>query len=198
MDRVSVVVNGSVGLSVISSLPPSGTFTIDRTRWFCQKHSPSATPNAATETSTRVRSSSRWPVRSTRSPCWIFLMRATRPALRRGLVLGLGHGDVGLGVGLCLRELGLLVVVVTADRALELAHSATHRASDVRQLLGSDDHQGDDQDDDQFHRSDVRHFGTPLLARHEAKLDPLTATSRRARISPRRLMAPERNKSLRP
>src|SRR3954464_14497943 len=129
-DSVRVVVNGSVGLSVGSCLPPGGTLAIDSTRWFCQKHSPSATPNAATETSTRVRSSSRWPVRSTRSPCWTFLMRATGPALRGRLVLSLGDGDVGLGVGLGLRQLGLLVVVVAADGALELAHSAAHRASD--------------------------------------------------------------------
>src|SRR3954447_25341631 len=118
IDSVSVVVNGSVGLSVSSCLPPSGTFATDRIRWFCQKHSPSATPNAATETSTRVRSSSRWPVRSTRSPCSIFRRRAT--ALGGRLTVGLDGRDVSLGIRLGLRERGRLVVVVAGDGRLEL------------------------------------------------------------------------------
>src|SRR4051812_33582686 len=157
IDSVSVVVNGSVGLSVISSLPASGTFTIDRTRWFCQKHRPSATPNAAAETSTRVRSSSRWPVSGTRSPCPILLMRGT------------GFLRDGLGVPLRLsrsqsrgRNLRRLRVVVAAYRPLELAHPAAHRAAHVGQLLRPDDHEGDDQDDYELHWSDVRHSGSPL------------------------------------
>ena len=89
--------------------------------------------------------------------------RATGGPGRPRLVgrVGLAHrGAVGRG-----RDQLVPLVVTAADRALELADAAADGAPDLGELLGPDDEQGDDEDDDQFHGSDVRHLEPPVRER---------------------------------
>ena len=58
-----------------------------------------------------------------------------------------------------------LVVVVAADRALELAQALADGAADLGQLLGPEHEQGDDEYEDEFHGSDVRHAAAPVSGR---------------------------------
>src|SRR4051794_33872707 len=57
-------------------------------------------------------------------------------------------------------ELGVLVDLA-ADRVLELAHPAPEGAPRLREALRPQDQQGDDEDDPEFHRSDVGHLRSP-------------------------------------
>src|SRR3954452_25418756 len=55
------------------------------------------------------------------------------------------------------------VALVARDRALELADPAAQRLAGVGEALGTEDHQGDGEDDDQLDRPDAReHRGHPL------------------------------------
>ncbi len=76
---MSVVVNGSVTPKVIGSgrFSGSGSLTISRIRWFCQKHSDVVTPSATSAMMIRVRSSSRWSTSVSRSSWSIGLTRGT-------------------------------------------------------------------------------------------------------------------------
>src|SRR6478735_1626948 len=97
----------------------------------------------------RVRSSPRCSTSVASSPCWR-RRGSTLIALRRRrrwLVRGAG------------RQLGLLVLVRAGDRILELAHALAERAPDLRQALGPEHEQGDDQDHDQPGDANLRQHG---------------------------------------
>src|SRR5205807_4455251 len=156
---------------------PSGWSAIRSRRWFCQKHSASATPNAASAMTMRERSSSRWSTRLSLSSKPIGRMRfatATRRGLLgrvrrvsgargpRRLFLGLRlrrHRRSGLGARLL--ELGMgLVLVLAGDRVLELAHSAPERLPEIGQSLRPEDQKHDDEDDDDLEWADVGHVAS--------------------------------------
>src|SRR5690242_11013988 len=48
-----------------------------------------------------------------------------------------------------------MIVVLAADRSFELADAAAEAAAELRQALGSEDEEGDDQDDRDLGKSDV-------------------------------------------
>src|SRR3989440_4232194 len=135
--------NGSATPRVTGLRWPSGWLTIFSSQWFCQKESPRATPNAASATMIRVRSSARCSTRLRRSS-WPTgrMRRATASGGRAPLggVGGLGgaggrrllvsRGRDGRGrsdgsglLGVVLLE--LLVVVLAGHGILELAHPAS-------------------------------------------------------------------------
>src|ERR671910_3421639 len=66
---------------------------------------------------------------------------------------------VGLGRFLKLGALliDVVLVAVAGQRALELPNPAPHRTTQLGQLLGPEDDQGDDEDDRQLQWSDIRH-----------------------------------------
>src|SRR4051812_18766495 len=147
--------NGSVTPRVTGWRLPSGSLTIFRSSWFCQKQRPRATTNAPAAMMSRVRSSSRCSTRLRRSSCpigRIFFATATgRPApLRRGvgssrrlsprLFVGGGRGRHGGRRdrrrlrGPRLLELLVVVVALAGDGVLELAHPLAERAAHLGQL----------------------------------------------------------------
>src|SRR5258707_1685200 len=158
-----VVVKGSVTPKVSSCLwlPGSGPEAISSSRWFCQKQRASATPKAAAQTMSRLRSSSRCSTRLRRSSWETGPMRRDIPdrppsgsligdrLLRRGSL-----ARAGLRPG---RRRGplVLIVVLAADRAAELADSPAQRATQLRQAFRTEHHQGDYQDDDYLEGTDV-------------------------------------------
>src|SRR4051812_40222368 len=179
---VRVVMNGSVTPRVTGLRSPSGWLTIFSSQWFCQKQSPSATPNAPSMMMMRVRSSSRCSTRLSRSSWPIGRMRRAteggaptplggvgglggaggrRLLVRRGRD-GRGRRDGGGLLGVPLLE--LLVVVVAGHGVLELAHAAPERAAEVGQPLGPENQEHDDQDDDDLDGADVRHGKLPFGA----------------------------------
>src|SRR3954468_8358658 len=98
-------------------------------------------------------------------------------AVRGGLVLatglarddlGLGRRGVELGRGRTLGSrrvelVGIVVVLaLSGHRVLELAHAGSERPPELGQLLRSEDHDGDDQDDHQLEGSDVWHLANVL------------------------------------
>src|SRR4051812_29257515 len=109
---------------------------IRRIRWFCQKQSASATPNANSEPTSRERSSVRWSTTVSRSS-WEtggLGRRATGAQLPLGALLARGGGGLALavhcaGAGRVGGALpgGQLVAVVARHRVLELAHPAAER-----------------------------------------------------------------------
>src|SRR4051812_33833688 len=182
---VSVVVNGSVGLSVIGVWPlGSGSLMMSSSRWFCQKHRISAATNANTAITMRVRSSSRWSTTVRRSswPTGRCLrstgVRPGGPALRGVRCLGAvgGGGLVGRGRGHALGgvrrgrgEAGHLVIVVLAvagHGVLELAHAAAERTTELRQALRPEDHEHDQQDDCNLWQTDAGHGSSPVGTTH--------------------------------
>src|SRR3954471_17655258 len=66
----------------------------------------------------------------------------------------------GPGPLLLALDRGALVVVavgLAGERVLELAHALAERLAHLGQLLRAQHEQGDDEDDDELHRADVRH-----------------------------------------
>src|SRR6266545_14855 len=75
-----------------------------------------------------------------------------------GVALALALARCDRRVGRLHRQLGRLVVVVlAADRVLELPHTAPHRASDLREPLGPEEKQRQQEQQDDLPRADVRH-----------------------------------------
>src|SRR5919201_4487638 len=62
-----------------------------------------------------------------------------------------------------LRQLRPLILVLAADRVLELAHPATKRPADLGQALCAEEKQGEKEQADDLERADVRHG--PRVAR---------------------------------
>src|SRR5581483_1817832 len=150
--------NGSVTPKVIGFSPcGSGRLAMSSSRWFCQKQSPQATTSTAALTTIRVRSSSRCSTSVMRSSNLAALRRATalRAMLAYDLALNRLRGRLAR-----VRDLGplRLVVVLAGDRGAELADALAEGATQLRQPLGAEDHQGDDQDDRQLEGSNVRHW----------------------------------------
>src|SRR3954449_68503 len=136
---VSVVVNASATPKVIGCLPCSGLFNQCRSWLFCQKQSASATPKATSETTIRVRSSS----------------RCSTTVSRSSWVTGFSFA---MGARVSLQLLSFLFLVVLAShRILELAHATAERLAEPGQTLRPEDHEHDDEDDDQLKWADVRH-----------------------------------------
>src|SRR3954447_14282447 len=135
---VSVVVNASATPKVIGSLPCSGLFSQCRSWWFCQKQSASATPNAASETTMRVRSSS----------------RCSTTVRRSSWLTGFSFA---MGACVSFELLSFLVLVLAGHGVLELTHSGSQRTSQTRQPLRPENQEHDDEDDDQLEWADVRH-----------------------------------------
>ena len=55
------------------------------------------------------------------------------------------------------RQLGGILVILAADRILELAEAFTHRPPDLRQTLRTKQQQSKEQQEDDLAGSDVRH-----------------------------------------
>src|SRR6266550_69000 len=157
--------NGSVTPKVSrrSWLLGNGPLAMSSSMWFCQKQRASATPKTASETIRRARSSSRCSTRVRRSSCLTPFRRAIEGPLSALLgdylaLDGLHRFSVSLGLRLLqLAQLSVVIVVVAAHRALELTNSLAERTSQLRQALGPENDQGNDQDDQQLHWSDIGH-----------------------------------------
>src|SRR5215212_5068191 len=79
---------------------------------------------------------------------WSYSSRAMRIRVGlRDLALARG-GEILLGLILVLGDAG--------DRVLELAHALADRAAGLREALGAEHQQGDHEDQDDLHRSDLR------------------------------------------
>src|SRR6185437_15883744 len=84
------------------------------------------------------------------------LLAVAKPA--RQQPHGLVRGRLAV---VCRRRRNLGLVVLAADRVLELAHAAPERAAHLREPLRAEHEQRDDQDDHQARDTDLRH-GTSL------------------------------------
>src|SRR5262245_23384935 len=85
-------------------------------------------------------------------------------ALERGLVL-LAHGAFAPGLPELANFFVVVVLVVAGEGALELPDPLAHRPAELGQPLRPEHDQRDDQDDDDFKRSDVGHQLTLLEER---------------------------------
>src|SRR4051812_8661028 len=85
----------------------------------------------------------------------------TRPRTGSSCPASPGWLQLGLRGG---REVALVLVVVLAlvarDRVLELPHAGADRPAHLGQALRTEDDQGDDEDDHELHRPDIRHAAT--------------------------------------
>src|SRR5215210_6726247 len=177
------VTNGSATLKV-SRLSRCFAGSGSSSQWMIDARKAYATAAAATsatsETTRRLRSSSRcstsdasspWPSRrgsrTTAIACparrlWrvVALDRRRGGSCRRGGGLGGRRGQLDRP-----RRHLLVVVVLAGDRVLELAHPFAHRAADLRQALGAEDEEQHDREDDQLRESDeARHRGGRVAA----------------------------------